>query len=200
MADAELLSKLRSEIRSIETGSSSASGLYASLKTGEEDNQTYKSSESVTKKSSASDAMSKIINLVNVSDRSEHAIRERLERDGFAVDEIDEAVERAKGYGFIDDARYAEVLVRSRISQGKGALGIERELREHDIDIDVVPGWPCEYPVDYDQEIDRAMDLLRRKPPKSKNQREGAYRKLVGKGYSPSVASTAARKWAEGGI
>jgi len=142
-------------------------------------------------------AFEKIVALVNVRDRSERALRDRLARDGFPENEVEEAVARAKDYGFINDERYAEVLVRSRLSQGRGSAGIERELRENDIDINVVPGWPHEYPVDFEQEVARALDLLSRKPPRSKNLREGAYRKLVTKGYSSSVASTAARQWVE---
>ena len=143
------------------------------------------------------DAFSKVVNLVNAREQSEHSIRERLSREGYAQTDIDDAVERAKGYGFIDDARFAEVLVRSRISQGKGSAGIERELRDHGIDVFSVPGWPHEYPVEYDQELERALDLLAKKPPRSKNLRESAYRKLIGKGYSSSIAASGARIWAE---
>ncbi len=142
-------------------------------------------------------ALKKIVALVNVSDRSERTIRERLGQAGFDQAAIDEAVERAKEYSFIDDMRFSEVLVRSRISQGKGSAGIVRELAEHGINADSVPGWPYEFPLDYDQELDRALGLLARKPPRSKNLREGAYRRLMQKGYPSSVASSAARIWTE---
>ena len=142
-------------------------------------------------------ALKKIIALVNVSDRSEHSIRERLAKEGFTESAIDESVERAKAYSFINDERFAEVLVRSRIAQGKGSAGIVRELAGHGIDAESVPGWPYEFPLDYEEELDRALDLLERKPPRSKNLREGAYRRLVQKGYPSSIASSAARLWSE---
>ena len=146
---------------------------------------------------SSNDAFKKIIALVNVSDRSERAIRERLAKEGFPENEIDEAVECAKSYGFVDDARFGEVLVRSRIAQGKGSLGILRELSEHNIEAAEVPGWPYDYPLSHEEELERALGLLERKPPHTKNARDGAYRRLMQKGYPSSIASSAARIWSE---
>ena len=104
---------------------------------------------------------------------------------------------RAKDYGFIDDKRFAEVLIRSRIAQCKGSAGIERELAKNGIDPSSIEGWPYAYEVDDEVELDRALSFLDRKPPKSKNLREGAFRKLVQRGFPISVASTAARIWTE---
>lgn len=142
-------------------------------------------------------AMKKIIAWVNASDKSERTIRDRLERDGFDPVEIDMAVAQAIDYGFIDDLRYAAVLIRSRIAQGKGEAGIRRELAAQSIDIDEVPGWPEDFIESTDYEVDRALRYLERHPSRSKNVREGAFRKLVQKGYSVSVATTAARVWSE---
>ena len=144
-------------------------------------------------------ALKKIVALVNVSDRSELSIRERLKRDGFQEEAIEPAVQRALDYGFIDDARFADVLIRSRVSQGRGSAGIQRELSENGIDPDAIPGWPYEYPVSHEEEVERALGMLSRKPPRTTNMREGAYRRLMQKGYSSSVASTAARLWCERG-
>ena len=89
------------------------------------------------------------------------------------------------------------MLIRSRIAQGKGSSGIERELKSHNIDLWDVPGWPDSYDVDDDVELNRALALLENKPPHSKNPRESAFRKLVNKGYPTSIASSAARIWHE---
>ena len=143
-------------------------------------------------------AVKKIIALFNASDRSERSSRERLEREGFEESAIDESVERAKRWGLIDDARFAQILVRSRLSQGKGSAGIVRDLAANGIDADEVPGWPYEFPVSYEEELERALSLLERKPPTAKNARDAAYRRLMQKGYPSSVASAAARTWHEG--
>ena len=139
-------------------------------------------------------AFKKIIDLLNASDKSERQIRERLKKLEFTAQAIDEAVVRAKEYGFVDDRRFARILVISRISQGKGRCGIERELKSHGIDplsVEELNDDAC----GDEGELERALTLLERKPPKSKNLREGAFRKLVQKGYSTSVASNAARIW-----
>lgn len=144
---------------------------------------------------SAEDAFKKILALVNASDKSERMIRDRLARLDFTESAAESAIVRAKECGFIDDIRYGEVLVRSRISQGKGSAGIERELYENGIDPHDIPGYPEEFGIDPDLEFDRALSLLERKPPQAKNAREAAYRKLVQKGFPSSVASSAARVW-----
>ena len=145
----------------------------------------------------AEEAFRKILGLVNVSDRSEKTIRERLGRAGFTPDAIDESVNRAISYGIIDDIRYGSVYVRSQLARGKGIDGITYGLRKQDIDISSIPGWPEEFDVDESSEVNRALEVLERRPPRSKNMHEGAFRKLVGKGYSVAVASKAARLWCD---
>ena len=189
MSDRSVIASLRSQIESIESGSSS------NVKSGK--NPGFKKGKKPKEKdfSSPQDAFSKIIALVNASDKSEVTIRERLLKAGFSEPAIEEAVQRAKTYGFIDDMRYADVLIRSRMSQGKGVMGIERELRSQNIDIGDVPGWPAEFGASADSEFDRALAFIEAHPPRSKNLRESAFRKLVAKGYSSSTASSVARTW-----
>ena len=140
-------------------------------------------------------ALRKIADLVNASDKSELSIRQRLAQKGFNEAAIDASVAKAKEYGFIDDLRYGEVLLRSRMAQGRGRVGIERELRLQNIDPYSIEGWDEYFECGDEGEFERALQVLERKPPKSKNLRESAFRKLVQKGYSTSVASSAARTW-----
>ena len=142
-------------------------------------------------------ALKRIVSWVNVSERSEHAVRERLELEGFTEEAINESVGRAIGYGFIDDMRFAETLIRSRLNKGRGGAGIRRELAGHGIDLDVVPGWPYEFVESEDDQLERALAFLDRHPTRSKNKREGAYRKLVQNGYAADIAANAARLWSE---
>ena len=142
-------------------------------------------------------AFKKIVSLVNHADRSEKTIRERLSRDGYNDSDIDIAVQRAIDCGFIDDMRFAEVLVRSRISQLKGAAGIVRELSGNGIEATDIPGWPYEFGASREEEIDRALSFLHKKPPHTKNLRDGAFRKLVQRGFASDVASSAARMYTD---
>lgn len=142
-------------------------------------------------------ALSKIYDLINASEKSEATIRDRLMRAKYVERDIDDAVDRAKQCGLIDDDRYARVLIQSRITQGWGSKGIERELLRNNIDPEGLTGWPYEYPFSDDEQLERAMRFLERHPPRSKNTRESAYRKLIQKGYASSIASQVARLWAE---
>lgn len=143
-------------------------------------------------------AFRKIERLALAREQASAALRARLVREGFPPEAADAAVGRALACGLVDDARYAEVLVRSRLSQGRGAQGIAAELESLGIDASVVPGWPEEFAVDHESEVARALALLDRKPPRAKNKRDAAYRRLAQKGFGASVASTAARIWSEG--
>ena len=143
-------------------------------------------------------AFAKVQRLACVRERCESELRARLARDGFTAQDADAAVRRAVACGLVDDMRYAGVLIRSRISQGRGKSGIVSELERAGIDATAVPGWPEEFfHEDTPSELERALGLLRRKPPRAKDVRGAAFRRLVGKGYSQQVAYDAARRYAE---
>lgn len=137
----------------------------------------------------------KIIRLVGIRDRSVEELRKRFVQEEFEESAIDQALEKALACGLLDDERFAAALVRTRLAADKGMRGIELELERNGINVyehDRVLGeiFPSE-----GEEGERALRLLRRKPPQSKNKRDGAYRKLVSKGFSSEIAASAAHKW-----
>ena len=168
-------------------------------------------------------AFEKVTRLACARERGSRELADRLVRDGFSREVAESAVRRALDCGLIDDTRYGAVLVRTRVAQGCGRKGIEDELDRAGIAASDIPGWPEEFfsVDDFDpfrvnanaedgvvgcsfgcessdeQEVERALALLRRKPPRSKNIQASAYRKLVTKGYSTSVASVATRRFME---
>lgn len=142
-------------------------------------------------------AFRKIERLALMREQASASLRTRLIKEGFSQGVAEAALARACSCGLVDDARYADVLVRSRLSQGRGAQGIVAELAALAIDIEVVRGWPEEFAVDHDSEVERALALLKSRPPRSKNGREAAYRRLMQKGFGACVALTAARLWME---
>ena len=187
--------------------------------------KTSLSLESITVKRTEDEsrAFEKVTRLACARERGSRELIDRLVRDGFSQEVADSAVRRALDCGLIDDTRYGAVLIRTRVSQGRGRKGIEDELERAGIAASDIPGWPEEFfsVDDFDpfrvnanaeddvvgssfgsessdeQEIERALALLRRKPPRSKNVQASAYRKLVTKGYSTSVASAATRRFME---
>lgn len=168
-------------------------------------------------------AFEKVTRLACARERGSRELVDRLVRDGFSREVAKSAVQRALDCGLIDDVRYGTVLVRTRVAQGCGRKGIEDELDRAGIAASDIPGWPEEFfsVDDFDpfrvnanaedgvvgcsfgsessdeQEVERALALLRRKPPRSKNIQASVYRKLVTKGYSTSVASVATRRFME---
>ena len=131
-------------------------------------------------------------------DQNSLLLKRRLVKEGYDEAFVEEAVGRAVEVGLVDDLRWADMIVRSRISAGKGVAGIRRELSQGGVDIELLPDWPDGYDVDDEDERRRAMAVLAKRPPRAKNKRAAAYRRLVGKGFSSSVAQSVAREWAEG--
>lgn len=142
-------------------------------------------------------AKRKIERLCSVREQSSEGLRTRLMRDGFSEEVAEQAVSWALKYSIVDDMRFADALVRSRLAAGKGMAGIRRELAAHGIDADNIALFRGSDAFGSDMERERAIALLQRKPPRAKNARDAAYRKLVQKGFSSDVASSAARAWFE---
>ncbi|MET0331120.1 MAG: regulatory protein RecX, partial [Dyella sp.] len=66
--------------------------------------------------------------------RREHSRREqgrKLEQGGYERDEAGAALERLGEQSYQDDARFGQVLVRSRASHGYGPQRIRAELKSH---------------------------------------------------------------------
>ncbi|QKF06979.1 regulatory protein RecX [Berryella wangjianweii] len=139
----------------------------------------------------------RLLMTVSRRERSVLDVRARLLDAGYGEAEVEEALARAVSAGVLDDARFADVLTRSRLAQGRGVAGIQRELERNGIDVSCLPDWPAAYLEDEAGETERAFELLRRHPPRARNLRDAAYRKLVGKGFSSDAACSAARRWAE---
>lgn len=170
------IEQLKRNIREIESSS-----VYEETSLAEEETKAFK----------------KILKLASIREQASKKLHERLIKDGFSEQAVSNALGRAIEAHIVDDARYAEAFMRTQLAQGKGRRGVERALEQLDVDSPSEEAWQLAYELFGDDELERAMVLLNRKPPRSKNLREGAYRKLVQKGYSADVAASAARRWSE---
>ena len=156
------------------------------------------SKQSDADRDQADSAFAKIQRLLCIREHASALLYKRLLSSGYDDRIAAEAVQRAINCGLVSDERYADVLVRSRLSQGKGLRGIAFELEQADIDPQTVPAYQeALFRDSGPDELARALSLLAAKPPKAKRIREAAYRKLVQKGYESSVAASAARIVAE---
>lgn len=144
---------------------------------------------------SSEDAFAKIERLLSVRDRSVMETMQRLQRDKFTERAIAESLERALRCGYLDDARFADGFIRSKLRASKGIDGIVRNLKNHGIDAYSIPEFPDAYIEEQGSQLENAIRLLKRKPPRAKNKRQAAYSKLIRNGFSSNVACSAVKLW-----
>lgn len=135
----------------------------------------------------------RVVGLVEKRDYSSKEIADKLGLDGYSRPVIEAAVARAVDCHLVDDARYADVFIRSRLSQGWGSLKIERELGRRGIAAESVAGWPESFFSDVCEE-DVAYDLARGRRLTGKNDYEKIVHFLYGRGYSGDISSRVARR------
>lgn len=183
----EVLAQLRADIATVEHGGREGS---VSLR------QKPDSQEPVSQDECAK-AYQRILRSASVREQSTARMRQKLAKDGYAEDVIEEALSRACRLRVIDDTRYSELLVRTTLAQGKGLRFALREIEELGVDPHELDAYEDYLDSATDEDEARARRVLELHPPRAKNKREAAYRKLMAKGFASDVASRAARQWAE---
>ncbi|MEE0705987.1 MAG: RecX family transcriptional regulator, partial [Adlercreutzia sp.] len=143
------------------------------------------------------EAYQKILRIISVRERSSAYLRERLQKEEFPSQAVEEALEKAQRLYLVDDRRYSDALIRMRLAAGKGLRDAEQEIEELGIDPTTLDAWQEHAAQGPEVERERALALLRRRPPRAKNARDAAFRKLMSQGYSTDVAGSVARQWAE---
>lgn len=119
--------------------------------------------------------------------RREHSaaqLKQKLESRGYGEDAAEQAVEDLAERGWQSDARYAEVLIRSRVSQGYGRLYIKAELEVAKVPAEEISAAFAAAEVDWMQV---AADLHARRfgvTPKTMADRQKQYRYMAGRGFT----------------
>lgn len=144
-------------------------------------------------KTSYNCAMERLRRLIDKRDYTASEAQKKLKLDGYTKDCIDKALARAQEVHLIDNERFAEVYIRTKIYSGWGMTRIEQELARKGIDINTVSGWPEEF-LDPTEEGSRAYLLLEHKRIPEKNAFPKLIRFLTSRGFSYSVAQSAVRK------
>lgn len=134
---------------------------------------------------------SKIEDLINRKEFCSAEVSQRLLRDGYPQAIVRSLIDRAIRAGVIDDARYAELFVRSRLLAGWGRLRIERELQRRGIrELQTLE----ELFDDADDEYTRARELASRRRLSGKNDQAKIARFLYSKGFRQSICYDVARE------
>ena len=144
------------------------------------------------KASDPEEAMKSLVRLLAARERSVHEARKRLLEKGYSSESCASALERALACGLLDDQRFAEDLIKDKLAAGWGKHRIDQELYRFGIAKDTLEGYPEAYFLEEEQ-LQRALNTLERYHTRSKNPQQQAYRYLVGKGYSSSIAAAAVR-------
>jgi regulatory protein len=143
---------------------------------------------------------------VNRRERTVGEVRAQLERKGVSEAHAQEAVRTLLDQHLLDDERFAEMFVADkrgleqwgadRIRRGLAARGIDRELAEQAL---AGSGEGCQD--GRDGELERALELLRRRfpdPLRERRERDRALGVLMRKGYEQELAIDALNAHARG--
>jgi regulatory protein len=119
----------------------------------------------------------------------------RLERKGFTEEEIESALKRLEGEGYIDDCELARNLALSRM-KGKnwGRFRIEAELRKRGVDDAAIEKALSELTEDLERAS--ALSALRKRSRKTgrKDDFFKAFRRLKARGFRSSVINSVLKK------
>lgn len=145
---------------------------------------------------SADAGMDYLARLLTSRERSCEEVRKRLLEKGYTEDTVSEVIERACACALLDDNRFAENYIKDKLALRWGKRRIERELFFFGIKTETIPGYPEEFFSESEQ-LENALAALERHHSRSKNPRQAAYRFLLSKGYSSSIASAALKQLEE---
>lgn len=118
--------------------------------------------------------------------RREHSaaqLKQKLEWRGYTAVTAEQVIGDLAERGWQSDDRYAEVLIRSRVSQGYGRLYIEAELEVAKVPADRIAAAFAEADVDWRQ---AATELHTRRfghAPQTLAERQKQHRYLAGRGF-----------------
>ena len=126
--------------------------------------------------------------------RREHSARElrrKLTARGISTDDAASAVAHATAEGWQDDARYAGMLVRTRIAGGYGPVRIQAELHVSGVPAEQIRAALDQADVDWGA-LAAAVHAKKFGPvPKSSADRAKQYRYLQGRGFNSSQIGAA---------
>ena len=166
-------------------------------KTGEADPHDRAALLRLVEETSTRCAQQRVVKLLERRDYSAKEVYEKLVQDGFRASLAQQAVRDAKTKKIINDIRYAESFVRSKVSAGWGMRRITHELDRRGVNVRELEGWPYDY-LDPEDEYGRAMEVASRKRVSEPNAYAKLVRFLAHRGFSYDVASRAAKATLDG--
>lgn len=138
-------------------------------------------------------AKQKAINLLKFMDRTEYGLRNKLKESGYIDDVIDITIDYVKGYGYINDERYATIYIEAR-KKSKSRRMLTNELQRKGISKDIIDNiFQLVYEVNEEGEDPEDIAIKKEISKKIKNKadltpelKKKIYASLFRKGYNPN--------------
>ena len=86
--------------------------------------------------------------VLNYKNRSSRMLYEKLLEKGIEPDDAEYAVERLRGFGYLNDGEYAASAVRYGMAKGWGKMRIRRKLAEYKLDEEIIEQALSDYETD----------------------------------------------------
>jgi regulatory protein len=128
---------------------------------------------------------------LNSRDRTEVEVRRHLGGKDVEAADVERTIETLRDQGLVDDARYARLFAQDkRLLEGWGSERIGSTLATRGIDRELIEA-ALAPDGDHEAEMERALELLRRRfpsPPQERRERDRALAVLLRKGYDAELA------------
>lgn len=133
-----------------------------------------------------------VLRSLSARSQSQIEIERKLAAKGASVAVIESAIERAAGYGYLDDASLAGQLARGMLSRGYGRRRAEQKLRERGLPVEIALGALDDAYGERD-ELELARSALGRRSITDDADRRRAVAFLARRGFSAGTAWRAVR-------
>lgn len=140
-------------------------------------------------------AFSKAVGYIEKSLKTQKQLQTYLKEKGFLQESIDDAVQKLKEYGYIDDKVYAENYIKT-YKDKKGKIKLKFDLLSKGVAADVIEEALQEF-VDEDEQYAACEKLLKKyvkNKPQDVKLKSKAYAHLFSKGFSGDIISRAIGK------
>lgn len=134
-------------------------------------------------------ARERALAIVGYRERSSSELRQALLDEGFERTVVDALVARFVELGLVDDARFAGMYARSRLSAGRGKRLVLRELVSKGIDAETAA--QAVDSVSDTDEVARARLVIKGAVPVDRRERERLLRRLLSRGFDMTTALSA---------
>ena len=133
----------------------------------------------------AQSAKSIAVALLARRDHSRQEIRQKLLLKQFDLLEIDKALDECEASGYLDDTRYAHLLLRSHIAKGHGKSRVQQALVQKGVSKEIISLVLAQSDCDwFELAREKAVKKYRGAPIESPKEKAKRIRFLLGQGFS----------------